>query len=66
MYAKSRIRLDQSDLAECTPTWARPRAISTEIVSRHVDSNFAEDFIDPPKNDKFLDGPTSGYCVEDY
>ena len=37
------MRLDQSVLAECTPTWARPRATSTENVSRHADTNFAED-----------------------
>ena len=36
------MRFDQSDLAACTPTWARPLATSTDIVSRHVEQNLAE------------------------
>ena len=30
------MRFGQSDLASCTPTWARPLATSTDIVSRQV------------------------------
>ena len=33
------MRFDQSDLAACTPTWARPLATSTDIVSRHAEQN---------------------------
>ena len=36
------MRFDQSDFDSCTPTWARPLATSTDIVSRQVEQNLAE------------------------
>ena len=43
------MRFDQSGLAACTPTWARPLATSTDTVSRQGEQNLAE-LHQPPRN----------------
>ena len=51
---------------ECAVAVGDPELGLAVPFPRFLSKTRNQDFIDPPKNDKFLDGPTSGYCVEDY